>query len=180
MHSNELNKVFAAILSVMTFTVALWIFAEQIFYPKHPAEPAYVVETAEAPAAQAQQQAPQAIDIRAIMASADATRGQAAFRPCAACHTVERGGANRVGPNLWNTVAQRKAHIEGFNYSATMRQAAAAGQQWGYEELYRFLENPRGYMNGTSMSFAGIRRSQERADVIAYLRSLADNPAPLP
>jgi cytochrome c len=81
---------------------------------------------------------------------------------------------------LWNTVAQKMGHAQGFNYSSAIRQRQAANDTWDYEKLYRFLENPRGFLSGTSMSFAGVRRSGERADIIAYLRSLSDNPAPLP
>jgi cytochrome c len=181
MSSFEINKIIGAVLAAMTFALGLNILAGEIFKVKPPKQPGFQVAVqaqaaAEAPAAAAS--AP--VDIAAVMAQADATRGQAAFRPCAACHTVEKGGANRIGPNLWNTVAQRKGHADGFNYSSALRQRQAANERWDYEQLYRFLENPRGYMSGTSMSFAGVRRSGERADIIAYLRSLADSPAPLP
>lgn len=181
MESFEVNKILGAVLAAMTFTVGLWIFAEQVYKPKKPAQPGFAVAVQEAaPAGGQTAAAPAPVDIAAVMAQADVARGQAAFRPCAACHTVEKGGANRVGPNLWNTVGESKAHIQGFNYSAALRQRQSAGERWDYEQLYRFLENPRGYMPGTTMAFPGIRRSGERADVIAYLRSLADTPKPLP
>jgi cytochrome c len=182
MSSFELNKIIGAVLAAMTFALGLNILAGELFKVKAPRTPGFqvAVQAPEPAAAPGGAQASAPVDIKAAMASADATRGQAAFRPCAACHTVEKGGANRVGPNLWNTVAQRKGHAEGFNYSSALRQRQAANETWGFEELYRFLENPRGYLSGTSMSFAGVRRSSERADIIAYLRTLADNPAPLP
>lgn len=180
MSSFEINKIIGAVLAAMTFALGLNILAGEIFKVKPPKQPGFQVAV-QAPAAATEAAAPSApVDIKAVMAQADATRGQAAFRPCAACHTVENGGANRVGPNLWNTVAQKMGHAQGFNYSSAIRQRQAANETWDYERLYRFLENPRGFLNGTSMSFAGVRRSGERADIIAYLRSLADSPAPLP
>jgi cytochrome c len=182
MDSFEVNKILGAVLASLTFVVALSIFAEQLYKPKKPAQPGFTVAIQDtAPTGGAQTAVtPQAVDIAAVMAQADASRGQAAFRQCASCHTVDKGGRNGAGPNLWNTVGETKGHAQGFNYSAPMRQRQGAGERWDYEQLYRFLENPRGYMPGTTMSFAGVRRSGERADIIAYLRALADTPKPLP
>jgi cytochrome c len=179
MDSLELNKIFGAVLAVCTFTLGAHIFVGELYKTKPPARPGFQVATA-APAQAAAAAAEPARPIAEIMREADASRGQAAFRPCAACHTVDQGGRNGTGPNLWDTFGGRKAHIDGFNYSAAMRTAAAAGQQWNAEELYRFLEAPSRYMRGTTMSFAGISRSGTRADIVAYLRSLSANPKPLP
>lgn len=112
------------------------------------------------------------------MASATAANGQAVFRQCASCHTVNKGGANGAGPNLYGIVDRAKASSSGFSYSAAAR--AKANEKWGFEQLYAYIENPRGYLPGTTMAFAGIRQSQQRADLIAYLREQADTPVPLP
>lgn len=182
MDSNETNKVLCAVLSVLTFTIGLTIFAGEVFKPKRLAEPAFRVATAEAPApAAAAAPAEEAVNMAQVMASADAARGEGVFRAnCASCHNAEKGGRNGAGPNLWGMIDVKKAHAEGFNYSRTLRDRAAAGETWTYEALYRFLQNPRGTHPGTTMSFAGLRRGAERADVIAYLRSKMDTPPALP
>ena len=93
-----------------------------------------------------------------------------------ACHTFDKGGPNRVGPNLWGVVGRKRAG-PGFNYSAAMK---AKGGEWTFDELNKFLAGPAGYIPGTSMGFAGIPRASERADLIDYLRTRADSPVPLP
>ena len=104
-------------------------------------------------------------------------KGQATAKQCQACHTFEKGGPNRVGPNLWGIVGRPRASEAGFNYSAAMK---AKGGTWTFDELYTFLANPRGVIPGTNMTFAGLARGQQRADVIDYLHTLSDSPLPLP
>ena len=115
--------------------------------------------------------------MEAMMATASVEKGQAAAKQCQACHTFEKGGPNRVGPNLWGIVGRPRASEAGFNYSAAMK---AKGGTWTFGELYAFLANPRGYIAGTNMTFAGLARDQQRADVIDFLNTLSDNPQPLP
>ncbi|HEX3651918.1 MAG TPA: cytochrome c family protein, partial [Rhizomicrobium sp.] len=93
------------------------------------------------------------------------------------CHTFDKGGQNRVGPNLWGVVGRERASEQGFNYTAAMKSHPG---KWTFEELDKFLTNPRQDIPGTAMTFAGIQRDNQRADVIAYLRTLSDNPVPLP
>jgi cytochrome c len=112
-----------------------------------------------------------------LLASSDAAKGENAAKKCAACHTFNKGGPNRVGPNLWGLINRPKASEAGFNYSAAMK---SKGGEWTYEDLNKFLANPKGFVQGTNMQFAGLTRSSERADVINYLHTLADNPGPLP
>jgi cytochrome c len=113
-----------------------------------------------------------------LLAAADATKGEAVFKACAACHTLEQGGANKVGPNLWEVVGRPHAAHPGFAYSAALQ--AFAGKPWTYEELNHFLANPKGYAPGTKMTYGGLKKTQDRADLIAYLRLQAATPAPLP
>ena len=101
-----------------------------------------------------------------------------AVRACASCHTFNQGGDNRVGPNLWGIVGADHAHVDGFNYSQAM--ASKKGEPWTYEELNKFIANPRAYAPGTRMAYAGLGNTQQRADLIAWLRTLDTEPKPLP
>jgi cytochrome c len=175
----ELNKILGALLGVCTFAMALGLITEAVFYESDPEQPGYLIEVAEDPAGAAPVEE-EVVPIAVLMASADAAAGESAARKCAACHSFEQGGANKVGPNLWNVVMGPMAHLDSFAYSSAMSERSAAGGIWDYEALNGYLENPRGWMPGTIMSFAGVRREGERADIIAYLRSLSDNPPPLP
>ena len=115
--------------------------------------------------------------IAPLLASADPAAGQATARVCLSCHTFEKGAPAKVGPNLWGIVGAPHAHAQGFAYSK-----AIAGKQgpWTYEELNHFLYSPKDYAPGTKMSFAGLRKDKDRANVIAFLRTLSDSPEPLP
>jgi cytochrome c len=104
-------------------------------------------------------------------------RGENSAKKCQACHTFNKGGRNLVGPNLWGVIGRPRASEAGFNYSAAMK---GKGGNWTIDDLNQFITNPRGFVPGTNMTFAGIPRGTERADLIAYLNSLSDNPAPLP
>ncbi len=117
------------------------------------------------------------LDLAALLAAADPASGEKAYSKCRSCHTIDEGGPNRVGPNLYNVVGAAKAHLSGFNYSSAL---AGLGGTWTYENLDAFLADPRGYAPGTKMSFAGIRSAEERAALILYLRQNTASPPPLP
>ncbi len=113
----------------------------------------------------------------ALLAQADPERGRQVARKCAGCHSFEKGGANRAGPNLWGLIGREVAAVEGFRYSSALRQY---GGSWDYERLAAFLFDPRGTVPGTRMAFAGVKKPEDLAALLAYLRTLADEPAPLP
>jgi cytochrome c len=113
----------------------------------------------------------------ALLAAADPAAGEKAARKCAVCHSFEEGGAAKLGPTLWGVVGRDIAAVDGFAYSDAL---AAKEGAWDYEKLGAFLASPKEWAPGTKMAFAGIRKDAELADVIAYLRSLAENPEPLP
>lgn len=119
-----------------------------------------------------------ALDIGALMQNASFEKGKSAAKKCIACHSFEKGGMNKVGPNLWNVVGNKKAHLgNSFNYSKAVLEKEG---KWGYEELFAFLKNPKAYIKGTRMAFVGISNPQEIADLVSYLRSMSDSPVALP
>lgn len=179
MNSFELNKVLGAVLATCLILLALNIGAGALFAPDKVTKPGYNIAVKEAGSdvkAGAAKEPEQPIEV--LMASASAEKGAATAKQCQACHTFEKGGPNRVGPNLWGVVGDERGKGRGgFNFSAAMK---AKGGEWTYDELNKFLANPRGYIPGTNMTFAGLSRDTQRADLIAFLRQHADTPAPLP
>ncbi|MEJ0062172.1 MAG: cytochrome c family protein [Alphaproteobacteria bacterium] len=175
----EGNKIFGAILLAMLVAALSGFVARELMEPEIPEKPAYIVEgTAPAQAVTAAvTAAPDPIE--ALLAGADAAAGQKLSRVCVTCHSFEKDGANKVGPNLWGIVGNVHAHKEDFGgYSEAMK--SMHDKTWDYEELNHFLFSPRGYIKGTKMAFAGVTNTKDRANLIAWLRTLADNPAPLP
>jgi cytochrome c len=177
--SMELNKAFAAFLVAGILFMVTGIVGDALVHPKRLEQS--VLQIA-APAAQAPAAAPAAPTIEPIgplLAAANPQNGQAiAQRQCASCHSFNEGGRNGVGPNLWNIVGAPHAHAAGFNYSAAI--AGMKDKPWDYEELNKFIAGPRAYAPGTRMAFNGIASAAQRADLIAYLRSLSSDPKPLP
>jgi len=178
MDSFELNKILGAILSTCLVMLALNIAAGAMFSPAKPEKPGYEIAVVEHPAQGAKPEAAAAPEpIEKLLATAAVDKGEQSAKKCVACHTFTKGGRPLVGPNLWGVVGRPKASEAGFNYSAALK---AKGGNWSIDDLNQFISNPRGYVPGTNMTFAGVSRGSERADVIAYLNTLSDNPAPLP
>ena len=116
-------------------------------------------------------------DISALLASADEQAGAKTFKKCKSCHTTEKGGKNRVGPNLWDVVGRAKAGAAGYKFSGALK---GLGGTWTYRDLDAFFASPKGFAKGTKMSFAGLKKPKDRAAVIVFLRALSDQPKPLP
>jgi cytochrome c len=183
MDSFELNKIAGAVLGTLLFAMGLRIAADIIWSDAAPAKPGYVIEVAEAKPAGGEAAAPAAMAAAPIaerMKTASVDAGKKVFGKCTSCHNAEKGGKNGQGPNLYNVVGGPKAHMEGFGYSGGLQEMAKSGGKWGYEELDKFLTKPAAYVQGTKMNFPGIDKPDERAAVIAYLRSQSDNPPPMP
>jgi cytochrome c len=118
-----------------------------------------------------------AVNALTLIASANIDRGKKVFKKCQSCHTTENGGKNKVGPNLWGVVGKAKANVAGFKYSGALK---GLGGNWTFQDLDAFLTKPKAFAKGTKMTFAGVKKPEDRAAVLAFLRSLSASPQPLP
>ena len=181
----KFNKIFAGVLLAGLLLMA-GIKAGDILVPSHDShghgggehKNSYPIEVADLGDAGAVVAAPAGPEpILALLAEADIAAGMKLAKICTACHVFEEGGANKVGPVLWNIVNADKGAIDGFGYSTAL---AAFGGGWDYASLNAFLYKPKAYIEGTKMNFAGLKKPKDRANMIAYLRSLSGAPAALP
>lgn len=179
MNAYELNKIFGAVVSSILAVTVIGFLANILVHPHKLEKSVLDIKVSdEAPAAGAAAAAPVALDpIAPLLAKADAEAGKGIVKNCTSCHTFDKGGKNGVGPNLWDVVGNKQAHIAGFGYSPALQ---GAGGAWDYDKLNAFLANPKAAVPGTRMAFAGLRRAEDRANLIAYLRTLSDSPKALP
>ena len=184
MNSYEFNKIAGATLTALLVTTVIGFIGNGLIHPVKLEKPVVVVEgvqnegaTAAAPAK------PEEIPpVGPLLAKADPAAGKATFKVCQTCHTDEKGGPNRIGPNLWGVVGRKKASEPGFSYSEAMKKFAAGSKSpvWTFEEINDFIIHPQQTVPGTKMTFVGLKKADERANVIAYLRTQSDSPVPLP
>lgn len=177
MNSFEFNKIAGAVLGTGLLVFGLSELAGIIYHTDAPERPGFAVEVAEAEGEAAPPEAP-AVSLGTLLASADATKGQAVYKACAACHDVTKGGPNKVGPNLWDIVGRNHGVHEGFAYSEAM--AALKDKPWDYAALNEFLLAPKQAVPGTKMAYGGLKRDADRANLLAYLATLSDAPVPFP
>lgn len=169
--SLEFNKIASAVLIAGLTMMAVGKVADAAYRPETEVKnPGFAIEVAQAEGgAEGGAAAGATLDVAAVLSKGDAAAGEKTFKKCAACHTADKGGPNRVGPNLWGIVGASKAHAAGFAYSDAMK---AKGGTWTGEDLAHFLNNPKAFVPSTKMSFAGLKKEQDLADVIAYLKTL--------
>lgn len=171
------NTAAGCFLASALFAMVVGKVSNVLVEPHHLEKPAIAVAeaTPEATAASAPK-GPEPIE--PLLASANVDHGKQIFqKDCTSCHTDDKGGANKVGPNLWDIVGRKKGSHPGFSYSSGVE---AKGGEWTYEDLNHWLFKPSAFIKGTKMAFAGLPKTQDRADIIAYLRTMNDNPPPLP
>jgi cytochrome c len=173
MSSFEWNKIIASVLTAMIVAMVSGILASQLIRPKEPAKPVYLPVAAEAPASAGAGQAGAAAGpepIGPFLATADPKKGEQIAKVCATCHTFNKGGPNKIGPNLWGVADEQIAAVPNYQFSAALE--ADKSEKWDPEKLNQWLYKPQSFAKGTKMTFVGIPKAQDRADVIAYLESL--------
>jgi cytochrome c len=177
------NMTVGALLATVFVMMSVSIASEGIFHSPAPEKEGFAIVAAEEPAGgeAGAEAAPAAVPVGQLMASADAAAGATVFKKCQSCHSIEKGGPNKVGPDLWGVVNRPVATHEGFSYSAGMKDFSKGGQEtWTFDHLNHFLSGPKAYVKGTAMGFAGLKNDKERANLLAYIREQSDSPAPLP
>ena len=180
MDSFEINKIVAAVLMVALIIIGIGKLSKIIFHVEKPKTPGYVVEVEQAVATNMQSTTKtdeEKIDISALMALGDLTTGEKVFKKCAACHSINKGGKNNIGPALYNVVGRNVGAISDYKYSKAL---SGYGKEWTFEELNGYLIKPAKWIKGTKMAFAGLRKEKDRASVILYLNQNSDKPLPLP
>tara|TARA_Y100001970_G_C14134975_1_gene803782 strand:+ start:64 stop:603 length:540 start_codon:yes stop_codon:yes gene_type:complete len=179
MDSFEINKIVAAVLMVALLVIGIGKLSDIIFHVEKPKKPGYVVEVEkiESKSETSESVEDTKVDIVALMAMGSASDGEKIFKKCAACHSINKGGKNNIGPALYNVVGRKVGGVEDYKYSKAL---ASYDKEWSFEELNGFLIKPAKWIRGTKMAYAGLRKEEDRASVIKYLNQNSDNPKPLP
>jgi cytochrome c len=180
MDSFEINKIVAAVLLVALLVIGIGKLSSVIFYVEKPEKPGYAVEVEQVSSSTntaTTTKEVKKIDLTALMALGDAASGEKIFKKCAACHSINKGGAHKIGPALYNVVGRKIGEEAEYKYSKALIEY---GKEWNFEELNGFLLKPSKWIKGTKMAYAGLRKEEDRASIIKYLNQNSDNPLPLP
>jgi cytochrome c len=173
----EFNKIFAAILVAGIIASLTGFISHKLVHPHALPENAYKIEGVADNAGGGPVVVAKAEPVLALLANADIAKGEQSAKVCATCHSFVKGGANAIGPGLWDVVNHDKGAHAGFAYSDALKNMDGT---WSYASLNKFLWKPKAYVEGTKMNFVGLKKPEDRANVIAYLRTLSDSPAGLP
>ena len=175
MDSFEINKIVAAILLVVFLIYGIDKVSNIIFYVDKPKTPGYTVEIKQVSTASTSTETE--IDMSALMAMGDIASGEKVFKKCVACHSIAKGGKNKIGPALYNVVGRKVGGVADYKYSKAFM---AYEKEWTFVELNGFLIKPSKWIQGTKMAYAGLKKEEDRASVIKYLNQNSDSPLPLP
>jgi cytochrome c len=176
----ELNKIAGAVLSALLVISGGSVVRDMLWDKPKPEKPGWALPVTQLEPASRAGPAPAPFDptqVVAMLPQADPDNGRDVFRRCLQCHTAEKDGPHRIGPNLWGVVDRAKAAQPGFPYSEALKSSPG---NWTFVDLAKYLHDPKAEIPGTKMMFAGIKDKAELADLLAYLRSLSDSPSPLP
>ena len=179
MDSFEINKIVAAVLMVALLIIGISKISDIVFHVEKPKSPGYKVEVEQVSSSisSATEETEKIVDIAALMAMGDIADGEKIFKKCAACHSIVKGGENKIGPALYNIVGRKVGAVNDYKYSKAL---AGYEKVWTFEELNGYLIKPAVWIKGTKMAFAGLRKEKDRASVIRYLNQNSDSPLPLP
>jgi cytochrome c len=170
----QFNKIAGAVLATGLTIVTLGVVSEEIFRSDVAEKPGYAIAVAEVAEEGAAAEAPP--DWGTVLPAANVATGASVAKKCVSCHVFEKGGANGTGPALWGVLGRDAGAVPGFAYSPNM----VAHPAWDYENMDAFLKAPQRYIEGTKMSFVGLKKQEDRIAVIAYMRSMSDTPQPIP
>ena len=172
----EINKIIVAVLVTFLVVFGIGKISDLIFQTETDVV-AYKVEVSTENISATTVSAESSIDISAFLALGDVEHGKKVFKKCAACHSISKGGGNKIGSALWNVVFRPVGSVAGYKYSKAL---ASYGKEWSWEELNGFLIKPSKWIPNNKMGFAGLKSEKDRASVILYLNQNSDNPRPLP
>ena len=176
MDSFEINKIVAAVLMVVLLVIGIGKVSDTIFHVEKPKTPGYVVDVDQVATASTEK-VEEKIDITAFMAMGDVASGKKVFKKCTACHSINKDGANKIGPALYNVVGRQVGGVSDYKYSKALTEYK---KTWTFDELNGFLIKPAKWIKGTKMAYAGLSSETDRASLIKYLNQNSDNPLPLP
>ena len=177
MDSFEINKIIAAVLVAVLLVFGIGKISDIIFHVEKPRVQGYKVEVKVGSTTATLAKADSQVDISALLALGTLDHGKKIFKKCAACHSINQGGKNKIGPTLYSVVGRAVGSISDYKYSKAL---ISYGKEWTFEELNGFLLKPSSWIKGNKMGFAGLKKEEDRASVILYLNENSDNPIPLP
>ena len=176
MDSFEINKIIAAVLVVFLVVFGISKISNLVYHVEKPNKSAYKVEVVKVSSSK-DSSATEAVDISALLVMGSVEHGQKIFKKCSACHSVKKGGKNKIGPALYNVLGRNMAALEDYKYSKAL---IVFGKSWTFDQMNRFLIKPQAYIKGTKMAFAGLKKEKDRASIILFMNQNSDNPLPLP
>ena len=176
MDSFEINKIITAVLVVFLVIFGIGKISDVVFHVEKPVTSAYKVEVSTASSNQASNTGGM-VDIAALLAMGDIDHGNKVWKKCSACHSIKKGGKNKIGPALYGVLGRNVAALGDYKYSKAF---LAYGKSWTFEEMNGFLKKPQSYIKGTKMAFAGLKKEKDIASVILLMNQNSDNPLPLP
>ena len=174
------NKVAGAVLATGLAVLGLQQVAGGLYAPDKAAKAGYAIQVAADTSEGAAEPADVPPDWGTVLPAANVQAGEAQSQKCLSCHTFTKGGANGTGPNQWDLIGRKPGSHPGFAYSDAMVKYGAAHPAWDYDGLYNFLKNPQADVSGTKMTFVGLKKPEDRINLIAWLRTQADSPPAIP
>ncbi len=173
MDSFEINKIVGAVLGTALFILVLTIVTDFFYHEDELEQQAYIVDVPVETEQLMDEVEVVEINVMELLVLASAENGEKVAKKCVSCHNFEAGAPNKIGPNLHNIVDRQMASVDGFAYSGALAEKGSNSEAWTFDNLFHFLENPKKWLPGTIMGYAGIRKPEDRADLIAYLHDIS-------